>query len=163
MGQITNENGKPAVGAEIKVTGHKVYYKMKTDNDGLYYTPLIDATSYHVIIDANGKYYTTDKIKISKPGEVKEFYNFTLSGKDAVLHIDEGKDQFMIARMEKIEADLRIVADTTAPLKLTKKMEAEPEQQGTAPEKKEENTPRRRRNNTSVKIIPGEKVPQSDK
>jgi hypothetical protein len=164
MGQVINEQGKPAVGAEVKVTGHKVYYKMKTDNDGLYHTPMIDAASYHVIIDADGKYYTTDKIKVSKPGEVKEYYNFTLSGNDANLHIedDKNKDPFMMARLEKIEADMRNEYDLNNPPKdkftdAPRMMVVDSTVIHT--EKKEEST-RPVKDNTSVKIFPGEKVPQ---
>lgn len=155
MGKVIDESGKPVSGAEIKVTGHRVYYKVKTNADGLYNTPLIEPASYHIIIDANNKYYTSDKVKISKPGDVREFYNFSLANNQAVLHIDDSNDPFMVAKLEKIEADLGRTFDVVTP---SKENISDPDKVVRVPknEKKEDTAPARN-SNTSVKIIPGEK------
>ncbi len=160
MGRVTDGNGKPVAGAELKVTGHRVYYKMTTDNDGVYNTPMIEAISYHVIIDANGKYYTCDKVKVSKQTDGKEVYNFTLGQGDANLHIEDATDPAMIARIEMMEADY----NKTQELSAAKKDATETGEVARVPTNdRKEDAPVKRNNNTSVKIIPGEKVPQQDK
>jgi hypothetical protein len=115
MGKVFDANGKPVAGAELKITGRQVYYKVKTDNDGIYNTPLIDPQGYHVMIDADGKYFTTERVKVVKPCQEPEFYNFVLTGDHVELRTNHGNnDSAMLARLAKTEDDLWKAAEASA-------------------------------------------------
>ena len=103
MGRVLDATGKPVAGAELKISGKKAYYKVKTDADGIYNSPLLEPHSYRVIIDADGKYFSVERVKVVKPCQEPEFYNFVLAGDHVELQTDHGKDPAMVAKLEKIE------------------------------------------------------------
>lgn len=103
MGKVLNASGKPVAGAELKITGRNTYYIVKTDNDGIYNTPHIAPGPYRVIIDADGKYFSAERVKLPTHCAGPEFYNFVLTGDHVELQTDHGKDPAMVARLEQLE------------------------------------------------------------
>jgi len=160
MGKVVNETGKPVAGAELKISGHKGYYKLKTDNDGNYTTPPLTPAYYHVIIDANERYYTTERIKVMKPGEMREHHNFTLTNDHAEVVVTEETDPAFQAKQDSVSAYYQHMEEYNAPSK-TDDTETRPAASATRDEyraeQKEERVRARRAKSPTIKIIPGEK------
>ena len=106
-GRITDENNKPVAGAVIKVAKGKTAIETAANKDGLYYTKLLPAGKYHVSIYTGDKSYKANQINVQTSDKTKSFYNFKLTGNNAVTSIDE-QDPFMAVAFEKIEANKHV-------------------------------------------------------
>ena len=103
-GKITDENGKPVDGATIIVSRAGNVTKAISDNDGLYFTQVLESGNYHMDIVANGKYVRVRKIFLAPAERVRRYYNIKVSDKNAVISISE-QEPFIATKIARIEAE----------------------------------------------------------
>jgi hypothetical protein len=105
-GKIVDENNKPVGGALVQIrldkTGEE--FKMVSDNDGLYYSPLVPKGTYKASILENEKRYKAKDLYLEETDRLTKYYQIRLSGKNAEVSILE-HNPFMQAALYKVMKD----------------------------------------------------------
>lgn len=105
MGKITDEHGKPVTGARIMVSyARDIVAETMSDNDGAYYTKLLEPGYYLIDVYADKIRHKSKRIELKPRQKVKWYYNLQLVG-DKVEVTTTSKDPFIAAKLSKIEKE----------------------------------------------------------
>ena len=103
-GKIVDENNKPISGAVIRVSKHNaLIQELWADEDGLYYSRLLDEGSYYVDIYTGGKYLKAKKLFIGTSSSGSKKYYIIRVSDDKVVIDKVDDDPSIKVKLGKIE------------------------------------------------------------
>jgi len=100
-GRIIDGKNKPIPGAKIKVSNKHTVDEYTSDQDGIYYTRLLEEGGYWIDVYANGKCFKTKKIFISSTDRTRKYYNFRVEGNKLSSHTEE-KDPYFTEYLKSV-------------------------------------------------------------
>jgi len=105
MGRVIGEDGKPIIGAIIKVSNRSAAVETRSDRDGLYYTTLLPSGTYRIAMVHDGRYLKAKKIYFYAEGP-KKYYVLCPADNKLKVEVTE-KNVFMDARLTRVVAGQR--------------------------------------------------------
>lgn len=109
-GKIVDENNNPLPGAILKLTHLGRTIAVTADEDGLYYSPLLEAGNYRIDISARDRQYKAPKVYLEATEKNTKYYNYTITKYHVIARVED-RDPFMETELSKVEADKDIIME----------------------------------------------------
>jgi hypothetical protein len=104
-GKITGSNGKPLVGATIRVMGENEQAVAKSNENGLYYSKLLPEGDYNVAAVVNRKVVKAGSpVHLENTGRTRMYYLLQVKQNNLVITTTD-KDLFAEAHLAKVKEE----------------------------------------------------------